>query len=107
MDDLALISDKQVNAIKSLTELTKTFKLSELEISVDKTKRVVNDTKDKTNDPVNVPSEQLEQVNHFEYLGNIISSDGSSNKAISARVSKTRIAMLRLRPARVSKILTL
>ena len=49
-------------------------------------------------------SEPVEQVNHF---GSIISSDGSADMVFSARISKTRIAMLRLRPAMVSKRLTL
>ena len=64
-------------------------------------------TEDKTEVPINVLSEQVEQVNHFEYLGSIISSGGSADKAISARISKTRIALLQLRPALVSKRLTL
>ena len=106
-DDLALTSDNQANATKSLNEMAKTFGLAQLEISVEKTKSIVINTKDNTNVPINVLSEQVEQVNHFEYLGSIIASDGSADKAISARISKTRIAMLRLRPALVSKKLTL
>ena len=106
-DDLALISDNQANATKSLNEMAKTSGLAQLEISVEKTKSIVINTKDNTNVPINVLSEQVEQVNHFEYLGSIIASDGSADKAISARISKTRIAMLRLRPALVSKKLTL
>ena len=106
-DELALISDNQANATKSLNEMIKTFGLAQLEISVEKTKSIVINTKNNTNVPINVLSEQVEQVNHFEYLGSIIASDGSADKAISARISKTRIAMLRLRPALVSKRLTL
>ena len=106
-DDLALISDNQANATKSLNEIAKTFGLAQLEISVEKTKSIVINTKDNTTVPINVLSEQVEQVNLFEYLGSIIASDGSADKAISARISKTRIAMLRLRPALVSKRLTL
>ena len=94
-----MISDNQANATKSLNEMAKTFGLAQLEISVEKTKSIVINTKDNTNVPINVLSEQVEQVNHFKYLGSIIASDGSADKAISARISKTRIAMLRLRPA--------
>ena len=54
-----------------------------------------------------MPSEQVEQVYHFEYLDSTISSDGRADKAVRARISKTRIAMLRLIPALVSKRLTL
>ena len=81
--------------------------MAQLEISVEKFKSIVIDTKDNTNVSINVLSEQVEQVNHFEYLGSIKASDGSADKAISARISKRRIAMLRLRPALVSKRLTL
>ena len=106
-DDLALISDNHANGTKSLNEKAKTFGLAQLETSVGKTKSIVIKTKDNTNVPINVLSEQVEQVNHFEYLGSIIASDGIADKAISAPISKTRIAMLRLRPALVSERLTL
>ena len=52
-------------------------------------------------------SEQFEQVYHFEYLDSTISFDGRAVKAVRARISKTRIAMLRFRPALVSTRLTL
>ena len=77
-DDLALISDNQANATKSLNVMAKTFGLAQLEI-----KSIVINTKDNTNVPINVLSEQVEQVNHFEYLGSIIASDGSADKAIA------------------------
>ena len=67
-DDLALISDNQQVATKSLNEIAKSFGLAQLEISVDKTKSFVVNTLDKTIVPINVLSEQVEQVNHFEYL---------------------------------------
>ena len=106
-DDLALICDNQANATKLLNEMAKTFGLAQLEISAEKTKTIIMNPNDNTIVPINVLSEQVEQVNHFECLGSIIASDGSADKAISARISKTRIAMLRLRPALVSKMLTL
>ena len=106
-DDLALISDNQANATKSLIEMAIAFGLAQLEISFEKTKRIVINTKDNTIVPINVLSEQAEQVNHFECLGSIRASDGSTDKAISARNSETSIAMLRLRTALVSKRLTL
>ena len=106
-DDLALNSDNQTNATKSLDEMSKTFGLAQLEISVEKSKSIVINTNDNIIVPINVLSEQVEQVNNFEYLGSIIASDGSTDKAISARISKTRIAMLRIRPALVSERLTL
>ena len=46
-------------------------------------------------------------IPQVEYLGSIISSDGSADKAISARVCKTGMAMLRLRLALVLKRLTM
>ena len=85
----------------------KIFGLAQLDISVEKAKSIVINTKDNTKVPINVLSEQVEQVNHFEYFGSTITSDGSTDKAISARISKTRITMLRLRRALVSKRLTL
>ena len=106
-DDLPLISDSQVNATKSLNEIEITFALAQLEISAEKTKSIVINTKDNTNVPIKLPSEEVEQVNHFEYLGSIITADGRADKAISAGISKSRKSMLRLRPALVSKRLTL
>ena len=87
--------------------MAKTFGLAQLEISVEKTISIVIKTKDNTNVPINVLSEQVKQIIYFEYLGSIISTDDSAVKVISARISKTKIAMLRLRQALVSKRLTL
>ena len=87
--------------------MANTFRLAQLENSAEKIKSIVINTKENTNVPINVLSEQAEQINHFEYFGSIIASDGSAHKAISARIFKTRIAMLSLRPALVSKSLTL
>ena len=106
-DDLALVSDNQGNSTKSLNEIVKTFGLAQLDISVEKTKSIVINSKEKTKASINVLSDQVDQVNQFEYLSSIISSDGSADKAISAHISKTRIAMLCLRMALVSKRLTL
>ena len=105
--DLALVSDNQGNSTKSLNEIVKTFGLAQLDISVEKTKSIVKNSKEKTKASINVLSDQVDQVNQFEYLSSIISSDGSADKAISAHISKTRIAMLCLRMALVSKRLTL
>ena len=77
-DDLTLISDNQANATKSLNEIAKTFGLAQLEISVEKTKSIVINTNDNTIVPINLLSEQAEQVNHFEYLGSTMASDGSA-----------------------------
>ena len=106
-DDLASICDNQANATKLLNEMAKTFGLAQLEISAEKIKTIVINRNDNTIVSINVLSEQDEQVNHFECLGSIIASDRSADKAISARISKTRLAMLRHRPALVSKRLTL
>ena len=106
-EDLVLISDNQENATKSLNKMAKTFGLAQLEIYVEKTISIVIKTKDNTNVPINVLSEQVKQVINFEYLGSIISTDDSADEVISARISKTKIAMLRLRQALVSKTLTL
>ena len=89
---------------RSLNEIAKSFGLAKLENYVEKTKSIEINAKDNTNVIINVLSEQ---VNHFEYFGSIKASDGSADKAIIACISKTRIAMLRLRPALVSKRLAL
>ena len=75
--------------------MAKTFGLDQLEISVKKTESIVINTKNNTNVPISVLSEQVKQVYHLEYLGSIIASDDSADKASSARISTTRIAMLR------------
>ena len=102
-----MISDNQANATKLLNEMAKTFGMAQFEISVEKTESIAIITKDNTNVSINVLGEQVEQVNHFEYLSSTIASDSSADKAISVRISKKKIAMLRLRPALVSKRLTL
>ena len=46
--------------------MAKTLGLAQLEISVEKTKNIVINTKDNTYVPINVLSGQVEEVNHFE-----------------------------------------
>ena len=106
---MAVISDNQAILPSRCMRWQKPFYWLNYKKSFEKSKHVLTNTKNNTNVPINVHSEQIERFNHFEYLyfGSIVLSDGSTSRAISARISKTRIAMLRLRTTLFLERLTL
>ena len=90
-DDTVLIADSEEKLQKLLTKLSKVSEEKGLSINLSKTKILVASKKD---DPPrcnitlnrNKTTSKIKQVNEFEYLGSLITSDGRSEKEIKRRI---------------------
>ena len=90
-DDTVLIADSQEKLQKLLTKLSKVSEEKGLSINLSKTKILVASKKDdppKCNITLNrnETTSKIKQVNEFEYLGSLITSDGRSEKEIKRRI---------------------
>ena len=115
-DDLALFSADREEATEAISKMSEIFDQAQLEISIEKTEAMVLVEKSVTEGseggtsnatPVHVKGCALKETDSFEYLGFVISKDGNCKRAIAHRISKARMATLRLRPALVSHSLSL
>ena len=67
-----------------------------MEISAEKTELMTNNTSG-INTDVKVNGQKLETVTSFEYLGSVITDEGS-NPEILSRIAQTTAALTRLKP---------
>ena len=104
-DDLVAESDTREQAESYLKELSEVFGQAQLEISTEKTE-IMSINTDKTK-PIVLNGKELKDVDLFEYLGSLVNKDGLAHGVVRKRVEKAKAAILKLRPALVSDVLTL
>ena len=76
-------------------ELSTTAQKIGLKASVTKTKHMMMNSR--TNEPIKLQGENIEEVEEFTYLGSKMNADGSSEREIRARLSKAGQAFATLR----------
>ena len=76
-----------------------------MEISVQKTKLMTNDTSG-INTEINVNGQKLETVTSFKYLGSVITDEGSKPEILS-RIAQTTAALTSLKPVWIDKSISL
>ena len=67
-----------------------------MEVSAEKTKLMTNNTSG-INTEIKVNRQKLETVTSFEYLGSVLTDEGSKPEILS-RVAQTTAALIRLKP---------
>ena len=67
-----------------------------MEISAEKTKLMTNNTSD-INTEITVNGQKLETVTSFQYLGSVITDEGSKPEILT-RIAQTTAALTRLKP---------
>ena len=94
-DDTALCAQTQEEAEQLLTKVNDAGKERLLKLNVKKTKllKVGNTQPDAT---VRVDGEQIEEVEHFKYLGSLKAANGRCEKDIRTRISMAKKRMLDL-----------
>ena len=105
-DDIALIGSTQQNLADLTTTLANEAGRIGLRISGAKTK-VMRIGYARSNIPVNVGQQRLEEVDRFTYLGSSLANDGNVDHDIKCRLGKASAAYQRLRPIWNSSTLAL
>ena len=72
-----------------------------IEISVEKTKLITNNTSG-INTKIKVNGQKLETVTSFKHLGSVITDEGSKPEILS-RIAQTTAALTRLKPVWIDK----
>ena len=93
IDGLAGDEQELVNLINKLNDASTDFGM---EISSEKTKVMTNNPLGFTSE-IKINNQKLEAVNHFKYLGAIVSEEGSGPEILS-RIAQTTAAMTKLNP---------
>ena len=93
-DDIALLSHAQKDIQEKTDRVDKTARSVGLKIHPDKTKMMK--MKNKSAAKTNVHGVELEEVEHFKYLGSYISADSNIEKEISTRIGLAAQAFSRL-----------
>ena len=98
-DDCALMAHKESDLQSTVDKFAEASRLFGLTISLGKTEVLFQPAPASTSQPpsISIEGTQLQTVDHFKYLGSIISNDGSLDKEITSRICKASQALGRLR----------
>ena len=94
-DDLAVFAVTRRSAQHKLDGLSEIASRCGLKINPLKTQSMVIHLEKEPN--LTTRGKEIQMVDHFKYLGSIVSADGSSTKEIKERVRKARTAFFKLR----------
>jgi len=107
-DDAALIADSQVKLQKPVDAVAHTSKSKGLKINIRKTYCMVITHRKKTpRCDIHVRGQQIQQVTAVKYLESFITSDGQSDKDISARIGMAKAAYSDLKHLLCNKHVTI
>ena len=93
-DDIALISSKFEDMQMKTNKLEETASKTGLKININKTKSMRINTK--INNSIKIKNKEIEEVQHFTYLGAQINKNLGKNEEIPARIAKARKAYMAL-----------
>ncbi|CAG5131204.1 unnamed protein product, partial [Candidula unifasciata] len=93
-DDIALLSDKHEHVQEKSNRLNSITEMVGLRINTKKTKIMTNSPNQQ---PVTISNQSLENVEHFTYLGTVVSLLGGREEDIQSRLNKARAAFGNMR----------
>ena len=94
-DDIVLLASRYVDIQDKTDAMAEKAKGIGLDVNIEKTKVLRMHTR--VTQPVQLYGEDIEDVEEFIYLGSVMSSDGSSDAEVKARLAKARNAFRTLR----------
>ena len=94
-DDIVLLASRYVDIQDKTDAMAEKAKGIGLDVNIEKTKVLRMHTR--VTQPVQLYGEDIEDVEEFIYLGSVMSSDGSSDAEVQARLAKARNAFRTLR----------
>ena len=95
-DDTDGLAGEEEELANLVERLDKAFTAYGIEKSAEKTKLMTNNTSG-INTEIKVNGQKLETVTSFEYLGTVITDDGSKPEMLS-RIAQTTAALTRFKP---------
>ena len=95
-DDIDGLAGEEEELAKLVECLDKASTAFGMEISVEKTKLMTNDTSGISTE-IKVNGQKIEAVTSFKYLGSVITDEGSKPEILS-RIAQTTAALTRLKP---------
>ena len=107
-DDAALIADSEVKLQNLMDAVAQASESKGLKINIKKTYcMVITNRKETPRCDIFVRGQQIQQVTAFKYLGSLITSDGRSDKDISARIGMAKAAYSDLKHLLCNKHVTI
>ena len=103
-DDIALLAHTQRDIQDKTDKVDKTARSVGLKIHPNKTK--IMKAKNRSNRKIEIRGQELEEVEHFKYLGSYISADSDIEKEISSRIGQAASAFNKLQRIWKSTILS-
>ena len=104
-DDIDRLAGEEEELANLVERVDKTSAAYGMEISVEKTKLMTNNTSS-INPKIKVYGQKLETVTSFKYLGSVITDEGSKPEILS-RIALTTAAFTRLKPVWIDKSISL
>ena len=104
-DDIDLLNDNHFSLQEHIEQLTKTAEDAGLMVNIKKTKTMVFGDKN-IDEQMEINGEYIENVEEFEYLGNLLTWDNNCSKEIRRRIGKATSAMASLKHTWNTKKLT-
>ena len=95
-DDIDGLAGEEEELANLAERLDKTFTAYGMEISVEKTKLMTNNTSG-INTEIKVNGQRLETVTSFKHVSSVITDEGSKPEILS-RIAQTTAALTRLKP---------
>ena len=104
-DDIDDLAGKEEELVKLVNHLDKASTTYGMEISVEKTKLMTNNTKRISLD-IRVGGQKLETVQSFKYVGSVVTDEGSKQEILS-RIAQTIGALTKLKIMWIDKSIAL
>ena len=95
-DDIDCLAGEEEELVKSVERLDKASTANGMESSAEKTKLMTNNTSG-INTKIKINGQKLETVTTFQYLGSVITDEGSKPEILS-RIAQTTAALTSLKP---------
>ncbi|KAL4152683.1 hypothetical protein QTP88_000516 [Uroleucon formosanum] len=102
-DDIVVLATSEEDLQAALNVMNFTFKEYSLKINSAKTKTLVCYKKNVPSINITLENKEIIQVDHFKYLGSIITDDGKSIKEIRSRIGQANNTFLKKRKILTSK----
>ena len=104
-DDIDGLAGEEEELANLAERLDKAFTAYSMEISADNTKLMTNSTSS-INPEIKVNGKKLEAVTSFQYLGSVITDEGSKPEILS-RIAQATAPLTRLKPVWIDKSISL